>query len=228
MSRVPRINNIKTIFIDKVNSSSNFFQTMHPFATSGYDGIHGYEGIHPKQAEQAISLAFLNVVTQWEDFVEACFIRYMNGASSPNGFHPSLRIGKTQSIQHSYEVLSLTEKFDITQRYLTWSPWKVVSNKAKLFFDQGKPFTDLTHQESDRLNDSFVIRNRIAHSSQKAKNEFSQISKQHLGKSRLHQGFTVGQLLLTKDTRGFPRKPIQEFFIHYMQLFLKLADTIAP
>jgi hypothetical protein len=91
---------------------------------------------------------------------------------------------------------------------MTWSSWSDVVDRAQLFFQAGAPFSTLTHLQRDRLTDAIRIRNRIAHSSTKVRNDFNEVARRHLGLApdkRLSQGYDVGQLLLDKSTKCFAK-----------------------
>lgn len=232
MPREPALNNVKSTFYSKIESSAGLFGTLKPFATEYvWDGIHGWEPIHPEQAKKIFSLAFLDVLVGWEDFIAACFIRYLAGAKAPSGYRPKLRIGKCESIKHAYEVLSGIEGFDPSKKFLRWSSWNEILQKAKIYFENGEPFSTVSDKERQRLNDAFIIRNRVAHSSEKCRHDFKKIARKHLGKAddgKLQRGYSVGALLLEISTRGFGKGKKDYFFMKYMNLFIRLVDKIAP
>src|ERR1035437_7655315 len=86
-------------------SSLNLFHSMLPFTS-----IRG--PIHPKNANRVVGLAFLVLVSGWEDFVEGVFLRYMAGATFPRGTAPALRLGPCYNLQHAYEVFTGQPSFD--------------------------------------------------------------------------------------------------------------------
>jgi hypothetical protein len=232
MGRAPALNTIKRQFDRRIQSSVSLYSRVTVFAfDEAWDAIQGWEPLTPAQARRIVSLAFLDVVSHWEDFLERCFVRYLAGAVSPTGYKPVLRLRECKSIQHAYELLSLQSEFDTRKAFLSWNSWKDVIQKAKIFFVRGEPFANLSNVQAQRLQDATKIRNRIAHYSKKCREEFIEVAKQHLGLQRsdkLQQGFDVGQLLLTKGTRGFACKRMQHYFLHYMDLFLEVSNVIAP
>ena len=114
---------------------------------------------------------------------------------------------------------------------MTWSSWSDVVDRAQLFFQAGAPFSTLTHLQRDRLTDGIRIRNRIAHSSTKVRNDFNEVARRHLGLApdkKLSQGYDVGQLLLDKSTKCFAKGLKQAtYFEHYAHLFYEMAATSA-
>ncbi|MCG2721349.1 MAG: hypothetical protein L6290_04950 [Thermodesulfovibrionales bacterium] len=231
MARFPALQTVVNTFHTKVSSSVELYKLVEMWAYGTWEAIQGAEVFYPSQARKVVSLAFLYVVVGWEDFVEACFVRYLAGASSPSGYKPSLRLGACDSLAHAYETISGVRGFDPEKNYLNWSDWKNVMDKAYIFFEKGKPFSLLTDQEKQRLSDAFSIRNRIAHSSRKCQQEFIKIAKQHLGlrpNEALRQGFDVGQLLIEISNRGFPQRKPEPFFMQYMNMFLEMTNKLAP
>jgi hypothetical protein len=232
MSREPALNSVKKAFRNKIESSIGLFETLKPYVTEyTWEGIQGFENIHPEQAKKLLSIAFLDVIVGWEDFISACFIRYLAGAKAPSGYNPTLRTGRCESVRHAYEILSGIEGFDPTKNILRWSSWNEILKKARIYFKNGEPFRTVTDQESQRLNDAFIIRNRVAHSSEKCRHEFKRIAKQHLGipdNGKLNRGYSVGALLLEISAHGFGKAKEDHFFVMYMNLLITLSDKIAP
>jgi hypothetical protein len=110
------------------------------------------------------------------------------------------------------------------------SSWSDVVDRAQLFFQAGAPFSTLTDLQRDRLTGD--IRNRIAHSSTKVRNDFNEVARRHLGLApdkKLSEGYDVGQLLLDKCTKCFAKGLKQAiYFEHYAHLFYEMADHICP
>jgi hypothetical protein len=44
---------------------------------------HVKRRLHPKHFRRIVELAFMSMVSSWEDFVEAVFVRYLAGAKAP-------------------------------------------------------------------------------------------------------------------------------------------------
>jgi hypothetical protein len=173
----------------------------------------------------------MHMVAAWEEFVQGCFIRYMTGAVSPSNYAPALRVGPCQTLSHAGQVLTRKSGFDFESEFIGWSTWSEVGNRAKIFFAHGRPFSSITNLRRQRLADAFVIRNRVAHSSKKCRVEFLQTAKLHLGLpliGRLRQGYDVGTLLLERPQlfKGVYAPDI--YFKAYVDLFVDLADVIAP
>jgi len=232
MANKPKLTSVKRAFLDGLGSSLNLFAAVFDFTDQKktWDAIYGWEPIHPAQARRVVALAFMNIVASWEEFVQATFIRYMAGATSPGGFRPTLRIGPCASMKHAGQLLTRKMDFNFESDFISWSSWNEVINRAKLFFDNGRPFSVITNKNRERLQNAVVIRNRVAHFSDKSRAEFTKVAKQHRGKNseeRLEQGYDVGKLLLEKP-RLFVDSDRTSYFEAYVDLFLDLADIVAP
>jgi hypothetical protein len=233
---------VKKEFLERISYSYKLFKRIEYFTEDGFDAMH-YNNISPNEARQVISLTFLNIVSAWDDYLEGLFLRYMVGAETTTKYKPELRLGKCNNLQHAIDVLSGKNNSKLASSYINWSNWAIVEDKAKIFFVDGKPFTNISSEYKQRLTDAYIIRNRIAHSSQKSKIQFSKIAKHFLGLeplNKLPKGYTVGKLLLVSSNRGFrsilktdrndftadfEADNIYECFI---QMFFNLINILAP
>ncbi len=232
MARKPALSSVVLRYEKTLESSENLYETVKPYSNSTWETFKKTDILHPAQARAIISLAFLQIVTAWEDYVESVFVRYVAGASSPKNYKPAARVSAVKDIHHAFQLLSLNEEYSPQRDYLSWSNWKSVASRSKIFFESGRPFTNLTLNENDRLKDAVIIRNRIAHNSSKCRSSFVEISKRHLGidkKATLPQGFSTGKLLLTESNRLFGKnsKP-KPYFEHYLELFRSISKKICP
>ena len=188
--------------------------------------------MHPKQARRVIALAFISLVAAWEDFVQGAFVRYMVDASSPAGYRPALRVGPCKTLRHAVEVLTGRPGFNLANRYLSWTKWSGVTSLASLHFLMGRPFSSVNIGLIQALNDGHIIRNRVAHSSQKARQDFLEVSRRFLGlaeNAKIVQGYDVGTLLLETDVRGFGQMDREDnYFLQYCYLFTQLAEVLCP
>jgi hypothetical protein len=156
----------------------------------------------------------------------------MIGGTSDSGYAPALRIGKCRNLSHTLELISGKDGFDPSTDYLDWSNWPKVIHRAQIFFEHGEPFSLFTDNQKQLLKDSVVIRNRVAHSSNKCKQAFSLLAKRYLGLERsesLPKGFSVGRLLVSDKVRVFTKEDRSgNYYQSFSVMFRKLADTIAP
>jgi hypothetical protein len=232
MPNKPALKTVRKRLDDSLQSAGDLFVTVQEHAEGTWDSINGYETLVPGQARRIVGLAFLQMVIAWEDFIEACFVRYMMGASSPNGWSPVLRLGAADSLAHAYQLASGNPKYQIESHFMSWTSWGDIIDRAKLYFEGGEPFATVPRLSRDRLLDATKIRNRVAHSSPKVRSEFVTLAKSHLGlqpSGVLPQGYSPGQLLVHKSTKCFGAgTPMQPFFLHYLGLFGDMADHICP
>lgn len=227
MSNKPSLKSTRQLFDKRLQASLSLYSYAEITANGTWDSIVGWEPLHPRQAQKIVALCFMDIVIGWEDFIESCFIRYLAGSTSPNGYKPTLRCGCAESIHHAYQLASGRSDFKIGSNYLQWQTHKDVVETAKVFFEKGEPFSLLTQLQKDRLLDATKIRNRVAHASEKCKKDFGVVSRQHV--QRVYQGFSAGRLLIDKTSKCFGNAaPTQSYFKHYWLLFVNLAQIICP
>ena len=227
MARKPALKHIKNELQKRLYSSANLYTAVIKFTSQDtWEAIQGYGPLHPGQAKRIIALAFLDMISQWEVFVENCFIRFIAGASYLDGTLPPVRIKNCTSIKHAFQLASLKGKYDPTVSYLSFNSWQQVEEKAKIFFLNGEPFTSLTDLEKQRLRDAIIIRNRVAHYSAKCRSQFNSLAKEFLNVNKLWSGFSVGDLLITETTNHFGCNKQQTVFFHYYDLIHKMSGRI--
>lgn len=227
MSNKPALISTRAVFDSRLSSALNLYSYAETTANGTWESIVGWEPLHPRQAQKIVALCFMDIVIGWEDFIESCFIRYLAGATSPNGYKPTLRCSCAKSIVHAYQLASGKPEFKIGSNYLQWQNHKDVIATANVFFEKGEPFSKLTQLQRERLLDAIKIRNRVAHASEKCKKDFGVVSRQHVQK--VHQGYSAGQLLIDKSGKGFGNSVTkQSYFLHYFKLFGDMAQVICP
>jgi len=228
MASKPALKSIRKSFDTRVARALELFRTASPIATTGSTGT----GLDPSQARQVIGLAFLQMAQSTEELIESTFVRYVAGAVAPSGAHPALRLGAASDIAHAYALIAGDPKHDPSSDYLSWTKWKGTSALAVVFFVGGNPFASLDPTDQQHFANGLIIRNRVAHDSEKCKADFKALSLTHLGKpsnGTLFQGFNVGHLLTTVSNRGFGKTaPMQAFFEHYHDAYVRIGQHICP
>lgn len=222
---------VRKTFDEQINSSVGLYFAVETDAKGHWHNITGWDGLAPGHSRRIVGLAFMQMVIAWDEFVEAVLVRYVGGASAPNGYKPESRIAAARSLQHAYQLLSGNPKFRLGMHHLQLNSWRDVKETASVFLVKGKPFSAVTEMQMDRLVDSKKIRNRVAHFSPKARQGFITVAKAHLGlahRDTLPRGYDVGRLLLDKSSKGFSKVDHETYFIHYANLFLCLAEVICP
>jgi hypothetical protein len=230
MSVSPKLNTVKKSFLDALENSESLYIAVKPYLAPA---VTSSSLLKPGQARRIIALAFMTNVAAWEEFVQESFIRYLMGASSPSGgYKPSLRLGACSSIDHAIEVIAGESNYDLEKNYLVWMNWKAVVKRAEVYFWKGEPFSKIPDGIVTLINDSFKIRNRVAHSSLMCKKDFKQVALKSRGMGKdanLTQGYTVGHLLLEPNVRHFGSFCSgQNYFEAYTNMFKKLADLLTP
>ncbi len=208
------------------------------------NAVWNYESInesafHPRVALKIIGLAFLSAVSAWEEYLAAVFLRYMAAGKSESGYSPILRVGACKSAAHSLQVLTGSLNVNEAARFAKWNDYHWVLDRAQIFFRKGEPFSRVPTAFQQRLSDAFVIRNRIAHSSSKARNQFKRMVNKNAGAhsaSPMEYGFSPGKYLtfnqpeIVFDKAWIDSKPLEwpDIFEAYMHMFWDLIEILSP
>jgi hypothetical protein len=222
----PTLSSSYTAFSGSLHSAENLYVAVEGFCKWTYKGVN-LEALHPAQARRVVALCFLAAVGSWEQFVEACFVRYLAGAKSASGKHPHLRFGPAASLKYAYAVISGKPGFDPEKNYLSWTVEDTLK-RSSLFFGVGDPFKRAIQPAQEALDDAAIIRNRVAHASQKSRIAFRTVARK-LRHGQLRQGYSVGDLLLEENAKPakVSSQPDGVLFDRYITLFRDLAFNIA-
>lgn len=226
------------VFERSVVSAFRIYAPLRSNCIWDYDSINDGP-FHPRVASKIVGLAFLSMVSAWEEFAEQLFYRYMIGGATESGYAPKLRLGPCDSIRHAIEVLSGSSRH--SDRFGKWNDFAWVLEKASIFFVKGTPFSAVPTLFRERLSDAQIVRNRVAHSSAKARAQFRRLANRTMGSaedSRLPRGFSPGRLLIWNQPRNVFGKDWVDSHDHdfdwddmfecYTAMFLELADILAP
>jgi len=229
VSRQPNVITTRNDFIKVLDSNLNLFEAILPYAKFSYHNNKG--AFHPAQATRVIGLCFMSSFGAWEEFLGDTFIRYMAGAKTST-YTPSFKLGKCQGIPHAIEVLGGKSGYDLSKNYLTWTNYGDVISKAKIYFERGEPFSKVPAVYKDRIADAIVIRNRVAHTSEKCVKDFAKVAKPLLGlklTDKLPHGMSVGKLLLKTKVNHFQSFNNQPtYYKAYDSMLRHLAYMIVP
>jgi len=228
MSRAPAVKTVKHKFGSAVTSSLHLYGQILPLTPFTAANIKG--PIHPKNARRIVGLSFLAMLSAWEEFVEDVLIRYCAGADHPDGTLVNRRIGPCRSLAHAYQALSGREDYDPESHFLSFRPWSKVVRLAAIWFEEGAPFSVVKDWRQQRLDNAYILRDRVAHRSDKAIAAFKVVAREHrgLGQSApLGQGYDVGSLLIAPAARGFPGYGTATYFEAYARLLRELANLLA-
>jgi hypothetical protein len=227
MARPPAIRSVSRTFDAALRSASGLAAAVHPFCARNYEGIHE-NPLHPNQARRVIALSFLAASAAWEEFVGAVFVRYVAGATSPSGYSPTLLMGRAPSLDHAWKLVAGKHNYDPESRFLTWGPDETIA-RMRLFFRSGSVFERAISGAAPQLKDAAIIRNRVAHASQKCRADFVGVARRLLRAQQLTQGYGAGDLLLEKPLAPLHRHPTAATYLDaYLFMFHHLANEIAP
>jgi hypothetical protein len=229
VGRPPEVDHVKREFLKQVDAAVALVDAIKniPSRTKNIDGL----GLHPKHLNQAVGLAFMGLVSSWEEFIERSLVRYVAGAQSSSGFSPKPKVGIADDIGDAYIRLTQDVDYDPQKKYLKTSDPKWIHKTGAFFFSKN-PFICIK-SKIELLEDANCIRNRVAHESIKCKTDFKKVAVKFLNikNDRLTQGFSAGQLLLKTVERHFGQTSIdkkQSHFIAYASLYRSLAKEIIP
>ena len=227
--RPPKVDHVRDAFLREVASARALI--------SAIDGLprkvrpSNQVGIHPKYVLQVAELAFMGVVSVWEEFLERTLTRYLAGAVTASNYSPAHKFGSADSISHAYELLSQDARYDPQKNYLKVSDPRWVWRTVDFFFSQ-HPYSCL-QTKADLLKTANSIRNRVAHDSEKCKADFRAAAIWFIQplNDRLTQGYGPGALLMSRVQRNFGQQAVQAGHSHfeaYMQLYESLSRTVVP
>ncbi|MDJ0508585.1 MAG: hypothetical protein QNJ64_04920 [Crocosphaera sp.] len=113
---------------------------------------------------------FLGLFTDFEQLLEELFWGLLGGKITIDG-HKINEIRKVKISPRS-EINSVILG---GQRYLDWLPYEKTIERAKIFFHDGVPFTNIDSDQKNNLRYYHRIRNAIAHKSPKSQAYFNKI-----------------------------------------------------
>lgn len=227
--RPPEVDHVKQAFLSEIGAAEDLVLQILQF--KGGINPKGPKGLHPKYVRQVIELAFMGVVSSWEEFLELTLVRYMAGAKTKSGYTVTPKFGRANSLQHAYQVLSGNPKFNPLKDYLKVSDPKWVANSAEFYFSQ-HGYSEVKSR-SELISHASAIRNRVAHSSEKCRHDFRNTALHFLNPAsgNLNRGYGPGDLLMENAIRHFSPEIIQgggTIFSAFMRLYTSLAQKIVP
>ena len=204
---------------------------------SDYDSFH-FSYYQPRVAAKIVGLAFLDAVTAWEDFLRQVFLGYMCGYRAKSGYAPRLRAGPASNRTHAVQLLAGAVPPNEADRRCRWNNFRWVVSVASIHFRTPNPFARTSEPVIKHLEYATMIRNRVAHSSAKARKSFrsaANLIRHQDPNARLPRGYSVGQLLIEESNDAFPSREGDFFewewgdnFESYISLWLQEAERITP
>ena len=230
--RPPQVDHVRESFLRASSSARDLVRAVGQ--VSAIRQNPNCPTLHPEQARRVVELAFLGLVSAWEEFLEQTFVRYLAGAKAASGFTPALRLGKASTIAHSYHLISGDPDFDPSRNYSKFGEPKWVIAIAKNYFALGAPYATCLQPHLDPLQHAIKLRNRVAHSSTKCREDFKKTARVHLGLQPnvgVGQGYGVGDLLLEPAQRIFGQEAVAKnwnYFQAYNARLRAISRRIVP
>jgi hypothetical protein len=150
-------------------------------------------GLPPHQLAQIGELACLRLFLAWETFLEETFVRYMCGARASSGYAPT-RFVMPRAMEHARDMTEAGKQF------APWAHSPTVVARAALYFDHGEPYASALTPAQLELEDLRLIRNRIAHSSERSQEQFRTVVRRRLG--YVPRGMGPGRFVLSAAPTG--------------------------
>lgn len=161
---------------------------------------------------------FLRCFIAYEADIEALFLHYVTGGASQSGVQAVTYLNITD-VPHARKIIKAGYKF------LGWSKPSDIRTTASTYIKGGWPLVDMMATKEQILTDSERIRNRIAHNSLEAKQQFGIVQRNYLRTERLFP-LTPGQFLRIRSSHQ--RKIYLAHFLEAMNQTLEvLIDPLA-
>lgn len=230
--RAPKVGHVRDSFLAASVSAKDLVVAVSQLAAI-HPNTQGPR-LHPEHKRRVVELAFLGMISAWEEFLEQSFVRYLAGAKADDDSAPALRVGKAASIEHAYHLISGDPEYDPTRNYSKFSDPKWVIAISKNYMELGAPYATKLHANLQVLQEAVRLRNRVAHNSGKSREDFKRSARTHLGLPEgagLTQGYGVGDLLVSPAIRLFGQQATQSgwtYFQAYYARLRRLAKDIAP
>lgn len=175
---------------------------------------HGNDIFTEDQKDFVVSSAFLKMFIFWESFVEDSFARYLVGEVSTDGTYVNKYVTPNDRA-HALKILIGTQK------YVDWANHEIVKRLAKLYFEEGEPFSTNISSISTDLADLKTIRNAAAHLSSTTQHQLDALASRVLGSQVSNT--TVGQFVVQLHPNNTTRTILQ----NYQDILDVAAENIA-
>ena len=230
--RPPKVDHLRKEFLRSVKSAESLYESV--LEVGSIRPAASGPRLHTEHVRRVVELAFLGVIGSWEEFLEQTLVRYIAGAKCDNDYKPDLRLGKAADITHAYHLITGDPKFDPGKGFIGLSNPSTTVDMARLFLEGGHPYSSAFRGKEELLDHANRLRNRVAHSSTKAREDFKKTARRLLNRGtqgKLTQGYRVGDLLVAPAKQHFGSSAANRklpFFKAYMEMFQKLALKIVP
>lgn len=144
-------------------------------------------------SDTSVEAIFLRAFTSYENDVERIFIHYVTGGATLNNLRPTSYLSTTDGTL-ARNIVKGANKF------ISWAQADSLAKTAKLYMHEGWPLAVVVSANSQFLSDGERVRNRIAHNSPEAIQQFKIVQRNMLGTERIFD-LSPGQFLRIKHTR---------------------------
>jgi hypothetical protein len=118
--------------------------------------------------EQVYSGIYVEAFVSFERFVEDLFLGYVSGRVTM----PTLNVKARMSFPSS----AIAEEVVFGGKdYIDWIPYERTTERAGIFFKDGKPFSTLTKTQKEMLKELHRVRNALAHRSDHSVSVFTRL-----------------------------------------------------
>jgi hypothetical protein len=119
--------------------------------------------------EQVYAGLFMDVFTEFETVIESLFLGLLSGSLYSTNYPTKCKA--------KIRPASMTRQIVFGFRpYIDWLPYSQQTvPRARNYFDDGKPFTLLNPSQESNLDGYCIIRNALAHKSDKAYSKFQEL-----------------------------------------------------
>jgi len=181
-------------------------------AVSLYNG-NQVDGFTADMKYMIVENVVLNICSSWERFLENIFIAYMQGNKSDNG-SAITTYALPRDDMHAYNLIK-----NVTA-YPDWTDISKILVNAENFFEDGGPFKLLETLKGDIIALK-KIRNAIAHTSKKAREDFENLVRGKCG--HLPNGITPAKFV---SEYKIGNRRIDPTYFEYYVNFLKDSATM--
>lgn len=149
---------------------------------------------------------FLRYFAAYEVCLEHLFLHYVSGGTSVAGAAPTSYLNVPDADKARKVIRA-------GNRFLSWAKAATVRETSTTYLQEGWPFNPILSAQAQELADCEKIRNRIAHHSMEALQDFAGVQRNLLQTERLFT-LTAGQLLRIRHRQK--RQPHIIAFAHVM------------
>lgn len=158
-------------------------------------------------------ICFLSLLLEWEIFIEDSFCRMLCRAPRLSPPHP-----QTNAIFNRIDAAK--QALRGRQGFVGWINQDEILHQANTYFRNGEPFSTPIRASYRHLDEIRIVRNRVAHSSEKANSAFQTMIRKQYGFNP--RGMIPGRYLLDR----LPTNSLANQYFLYAQTLLTVAQLI--